>query len=411
MRRPIVTDIKKTGRGEGIPSILRGVVIDTRAGARMCRVRLDNLSKRTIKNVIIPTGEDLQSGDIVILANLGQDPRWVIITRIQEGSDLGQHLSPTNQGTTQLHPPNNFTVTGIDGAVKAEWDCWAGNTVCWEVQHNDSATDAGASTRYTRGSYFFYFSTTPVTRYIRVRAVRYDVELNQAYYSAWSAWDSATSLTTNADTVDGFHASDTPVAGWLLALDSNAQWPSEVVPSMLGPHTIGGSTNKVNIDSGGNLVFEGAAGLQFAEIYVEGIDVGIALAAEDTYYQCIVWSPGGDGVNGEANGAVPDVSNDHITIAKDGKYLVTWNVSCYSAAKTEYEFEIFVNDGNTGYPNTETYRTTSVASAVGAVSGSGICAFSANDTVELWVERKDGAGVEKTITVRAANITVTQIGG
>lgn len=262
MRRPIVTDIKKTGRGEGIPSILRGVVIDTRVATGMCRVRLDNLSKRTIKNVIIPVGENLQSGDVVLLANLGQDPRWVIITKMQEGSDIGQHLSPTDQGTTQLHPPNNLSVTGIDGAVKAEWDCWAGNTVCWDVQHNTSATETGASTRYTRGAYFFYFSSTAVTRYIRVRAVRYDVELNQAYYSGWSAWDSATSTVPDAgdaDTVDGFHASDTPVAGWLLALDSNAQWPSEVVPSMLGAHTLGGHTDRTAFESDGTITFEGNA--------------------------------------------------------------------------------------------------------------------------------------------------------
>ena len=264
MRRPIVTDIKKTGRGEGIPFMLTGVVIDTRVATGMCRVRLDNLSKRTIKNVIIPTGSNLQSGDRVLLANLGQDPKWVIITRVQEGSDLGQHLSPTSQGTTQLHPPNNLSVTGIDGAVKAEWDCWAGNTVCWDIQHNDSATDAGASTRYTRGAYFFYHSSTAVTRYIRVRAVRYDVELNQAYYSAWSAWDSATSTVPtagDADTVDGFHASATPVADWLLALDSNAQWPSEVIPSMLGPHTFGGHTDRIVIGSDGVMSFEGDATL------------------------------------------------------------------------------------------------------------------------------------------------------
>ena len=167
----------------------------------------------------------------------------------------------------------------------------------------------------------------------------------------------------------------------------------------------------LEIDAGGDLVFEGNAGLQFGEIYVEGIDVGIELAAQDTYYQVIEWSPGGAGVDGESNGAVPDVTNDHITIAKAGKYLVHWTVSCYSAAKNEYEFEIFTNDGNTGYPNTETYRTTSVASAVGAISGTGICDFGVNDTVELWVERKDGVGVSKTITILASNIVVTQIGG
>jgi hypothetical protein len=151
--------------------------------------------------------------------------------------------------------------------------------------------------------------------------------------------------------------------------------------------------------------------LQFGEIWVEGINDGIALAAQDTYYQVTSWSTGGAGTDGEANGAVPDVTNDHITITKAGMYLVTWNVSCYSTQKNEYEFEIFVNNGTAGFPNTESYRTTATASAVAAISGSGICDFAVNDTVELWVERKDGLGVAKTVTIRAANINVTQIGG
>lgn len=151
--------------------------------------------------------------------------------------------------------------------------------------------------------------------------------------------------------------------------------------------------------------------LQFGEIYVEGIDHNIVLAAQDTYYQVTSWSAGGAGVDGEANGAIPDATNDHITIDLAGRYLVTWNVSCYSAQKHEYEFEIFINNGAIGFPNTESYRTTSVAAAVAAISGSGICDFAAGDTVELWVERKDGLAVARTITIRAANINVMQIGG
>lgn len=154
------------------------------------------------------------------------------------------------------------------------------------------------------------------------------------------------------------------------------------------------------------------AGLvDYGEIYVEGIDVDIALAAQDTYYQCIVWSPGGPaGVDGEANGAVPDVTNDHITIAKSGIYFVRWHVSCYSTQKNTYEFEVFKNNGVGGFEQTEAYRTTSVASAIGLVSGGGICDLAASDTIELWVERKDGLGVSKTLTIRQATLSVMQIG-
>lgn len=147
----------------------------------------------------------------------------------------------------------------------------------------------------------------------------------------------------------------------------------------------------------------------YGEIYVEGVDVGIALAAQDTYYQVTAWSDGAAGIDGEAAGATPDASNDHITVAKAGRYYVRWHVSAYSAQKTEYEFEVFVNNGNAGFDNTESYRTTSTASAVGAVSGGGICDLAVGDTVELWVERKDGAGNEKTITIRQATLSIMAI--
>lgn len=151
--------------------------------------------------------------------------------------------------------------------------------------------------------------------------------------------------------------------------------------------------------------------IDYGEIYVEGIDVGIALALQDTYYQLVVWSPGGPaGVDGEANGAVPDVSNDHITIAKSGMYFVRFHISCYSTLKNEYEFEVHKNNGTGAFHSTEAYRTTSVASAIGLVSGGGICDLTAADTIELWVERKDGAGVSKTITIRQATLSVMQIG-
>ena len=150
--------------------------------------------------------------------------------------------------------------------------------------------------------------------------------------------------------------------------------------------------------------------LDYGEIYVEGIDVGIAMAAQDTYYQVIVWSPGGAGVDGEAKGATPDVSNDHIVVGVSGIYYVRWHVSVYSAAKNEYELEVFINNGDTGFDNTESYRTTSVASAVGSISGGGICDLTAGDTVELWAERKDGAAVEKTLTFRQATLSIMQLG-
>lgn len=180
----------------------------------------------------------------------------------------------------------------------------------------------------------------------------------------------------------------------------------------IGNSSGGAPTTYTTMEPDGDTFWTGeGSGLPFGGIFVEGVDVGITLAAQDTYYQVTAWSPGGVGASCEANMTTPDASNDHITILKAGKYLVTFHVSCYSAAKNEYEFEVFVNNGATGYPCTEVYRTTSVASAVGAVSGQSLVDFAANDTVELWVERKDGAAVSKTLTIRQATISVIQVGG
>jgi len=147
---------------------------------------------------------------------------------------------------------------------------------------------------------------------------------------------------------------------------------------------------------------------KYGEIYVGGINHGIVLAAQDTYYQVDAWSAG-FGVNGESLDATPDKDNDHIVIGTTGIYLVYWNVACYSVQKNEFEFEVFINNGNTAFPNTEIYRTTSVTSAVASLSGNGLCSLAANDTVELWVERKDGEAISKTVTIRAVTLGVKRI--
>jgi len=173
----------------------------------------------------------------------------------------------------------------------------------------------------------------------------------------------------------------------------------------------GGETNNVNIDGNGDIQFSGSSGLAYGGIYVEGVDVGISLAAQDTYSQVTAWSNGGAGASCASNQTTPDASNDHITVSNTGTYYVSFHVSAYSSQKNVYEFECFKNNGATGFDCTESYRTTATASAIGAVSGGGLISLTAGDTLELWVERKDGGGTSKTITVRAATMSVVQVGG
>ena len=151
------------------------------------------------------------------------------------------------------------------------------------------------------------------------------------------------------------------------------------------------------------------SGLLYGEIYVEEVDVDIVLAAQDTYYQITAWNAAGE--DGEFNGVESEAANDRIPIKYAGRYMVTWSASSYSANANEYEFEIRVNNGVAGFDNTEGYRTTSVASAVGNASGGGICNLAIGDTVELWVKRLDGSSVSKTLTIRQARISIVKMGG
>ena len=157
------------------------------------------------------------------------------------------------------------------------------------------------------------------------------------------------------------------------------------------------------------LTFENeGSGLQFAQIYEEDGTGTRALAAQDTQYQVVSFS-----ANGESNGAVPDHTNDHITVAKAGKYLALISISFSqtTAVSIEYDFHVKINNGATDIPCISAHRNSGGASAVGSASASGIVDLAANDTVELWVERLDGGAVSRTITFQALQLNLVQIGG
>lgn len=157
----------------------------------------------------------------------------------------------------------------------------------------------------------------------------------------------------------------------------------------------------------GDVYFDGAGtGLQFAEIYYMGAGFDTVLAAQDTYYQML-----GFDSNGQANGAIPDHTNDHITIAKTGIYTVSISISSRSAAATEYQFMVKVNNGTADRMNVMSHRVTSVAGRVGTGACTGLCALTAADTVELWVQRLDGGAVAKTLTAEHIVVNIVQIGG
>ena len=151
----------------------------------------------------------------------------------------------------------------------------------------------------------------------------------------------------------------------------------------------------------------GGAGLQFGEIYYHGAGFATTCTDSGTFYQVL-----GFDTDGEANGATPDHSNDHITVAKAGRYLISFSVSCRSGQSDEYEFMVCYNDGpinGTACQNIMSHRDTSVAGALGVVACTGICDLPASATIELWVNNVDTGG--RDIDIEHVTLNITQIGG
>lgn len=158
-----------------------------------------------------------------------------------------------------------------------------------------------------------------------------------------------------------------------------------------------------------DLIFEGDdSGLQFTQIYEEDGTSTVALPLQDTFYQVTAFS-----VNGEVNGMVPDHTSDHITVTKTGKYLVSISIgfSQTTAVSIEYDFHVQKNDGAVDFPCISAHRNSGGASQVGNTATTGIIDLTAGDTVELWVERLDGAAVSRTITIATCSLVLVQIGG
>lgn len=113
--------------------------------------------------------------------------------------------------------------------------------------------------------------------------------------------------------------------------------------------------------------------------------------------------------NGESNGAIPDHTNDHITIARDGKYYVFCGFSARSANANTYEVVVYLN-GGTVSTHIHTHRTTSTAGRIGAFSASCILDLSVGDTVETWIIRLDGPVAARTITFEHADFGLFKVG-
>jgi len=113
--------------------------------------------------------------------------------------------------------------------------------------------------------------------------------------------------------------------------------------------------------------------------------------------------------NDPSNNTTPDNTNDHITITKAGKYLVTMSCAFSGDPNVTWTGGVWKNNGGTQITNLQAHRKLGAGGDVGSVSAIGIADFALNDTIEIWFEHNEG--VNKNITVVDCTLSIVQTGG
>jgi len=160
--------------------------------------------------------------------------------------------------------------------------------------------------------------------------------------------------------------------------------------------------------NGGVFDFQNGGGMSYGEIYGYDTDSTITIGSAGIANKVQVTS---FAVNGESNGEdTPDHTNDHITVSADGKYHVVVSIAAESVAgaAAEFGFGVWVNNGATQKQNVHAHRDfAGGGSDVGSVGMSGICDFSANDTVEVWLYNETNT---QNIVVDDITLSMVKIG-
>lgn len=156
--------------------------------------------------------------------------------------------------------------------------------------------------------------------------------------------------------------------------------------------------------SGTDFVSGGSASApHYAEIWVSGNSTPTSI------FSLSVWQPILEFTqNGQSSGATPDHTNDYITIARDGVYLVTVSASFTGGASCTYEAEVFKNAGVTPFQNIHAERKLNASSDISSMSLSGIASLSASDTVEVWIRQT--AGSLTSPTFKHVTLSVSEVG-
>jgi hypothetical protein len=168
------------------------------------------------------------------------------------------------------------------------------------------------------------------------------------------------------------------------------------------------TTNYMLVEADGDVVFVGGAGLQTAGISVKDNVSAVNLSsASKTQF---IFFDTNDASNGDA---VPDHTNDHITVGKAGLYQISASITARNnAAQThDLSLDVYINNGATALNNLHAHRTLSGgATNAGSISlGAGNAFLDAGDTVELWAITNSAS--PRSVTLEDVVLTVTQLGG
>jgi hypothetical protein len=168
-----------------------------------------------------------------------------------------------------------------------------------------------------------------------------------------------------------------------------------------------GASNLVHVESDGDMWFEGGAGLSFAQIHGQGVTDSITSVAQNDYDQITGFATD-TGENGYADA---DHTNDHITVTKDGVYLIWWTWSGFSSTAAVHTWAFYLRTNNGTADLLPIHRIeTKGSSQYDGFAGMTIASLTANDTVELWI-RRFSAGANINFTGKYMALGAIQIGG
>lgn len=218
-------------------------------------------------------------------------------------------------------------------------------------------------------------------------------------------------LDCNSKTFTGYGAT----ASTMLYLDASKALTATTAPT--NGQLLVGSTSAVpalaTITGGTNItVTNAAASITIAEtvvalvpeyggISVAGNSTVTTIAGANTPVQVLIFD-----TNDAASGITVDHTNDHLTIANTGTYLISYTISMITVATGTFSAQFEKNNGATTIANTLSTITQPATPALITMSITKLIALTAADTLELWIQNETDTG---NLTVEDAVVTAVRV--